>query len=257
MVLGDRVSERTIDQFRAAVQQQGFVDISGRRRMRSEVEAGEQDEEPEQPPVRARTAPAASSDSPQLEQRSSVAGVEVGRTTSAEGEGESQQPEAEPATSLEDAWQRRNPNGAPDPGIRLVGHLTGRPGSAAASSVADRERSRRRAQEEEDGSDGGETANLAALMARAESAEERHQDDAVEAAGQFIDWQAWWSERVQESSTEEWKQKRMRISWQKSGITEERKTPSVRQGAGACSERLGRGAAWPSGRSGRNIQQQT
>ena len=44
----------------------------------------------------------------------------------------------------------------------------------------------------------------------AESAEERHRDDAVEAAGQFIDWQAWWSERVQESSTEEWKQKRMR-----------------------------------------------
>ena len=67
MVLGDCVSERTIDQFRAAGQQQGFVDISGRRRMRSEVEAGEQDEEPEQPPVRARTVPAASSESPQLE----------------------------------------------------------------------------------------------------------------------------------------------------------------------------------------------
>ena len=29
MVLGDRISERTIDQFRAAGQQQGFVDISG------------------------------------------------------------------------------------------------------------------------------------------------------------------------------------------------------------------------------------
>ena len=98
MVLGDRISER-IDQFRAAGQQQGFVDISGRRRMRSEVEAGEHDKELEQPPVRARTAPAASSESPQLEQRSSVAGVEVGRTTSAEGEGESQQPEAEPATT--------------------------------------------------------------------------------------------------------------------------------------------------------------
>ena len=73
--------------------------------------------------------------------------------------------------------------------------------------MADRERSR----SEEDGSGGGETANLAALMARAESAEERHRDDAVEAAGRFIDWQAWWSERVQESSTEEWKQKRMRV----------------------------------------------
>ena len=155
--------------------------------MRSEVEAGEQDEELEQPPVRARTAPAASSQSPQLEQRSSVAGVEVGRTTSAEGEGESQQPEAEPATPLEDAWLRRNPDRAPDPGIRLVGHLRGRPGSAAASSVADRERSRSRAHEEVDGSGGGETANFAALMARAESVEKRHRDDAVEAAGQFID----------------------------------------------------------------------
>ena len=87
MVLGDRISERTIDQFRAAGQQQGFVDISGRRRMRSEVDAGEQDEELEQPLVRARTAPAASSESPQLEQRTSVAGVEVRRSTSAEGEG--------------------------------------------------------------------------------------------------------------------------------------------------------------------------
>ena len=120
MVLGDRISERTIDQFRAAGQQQGFVDISGRRRMRSEVEAGEQDEELERPLVRARIAPATSSESPQLEQRSSVAGVEVGRTTSAEGEGESQQPEAEPATPLEDAWMRRNPDGAPDPGIRRI-----------------------------------------------------------------------------------------------------------------------------------------
>ena len=45
----------------------------------------------EQPLVRARTAPAASSESPQLEQRSLVTGVDVERTTSAEGEGESQQ----------------------------------------------------------------------------------------------------------------------------------------------------------------------
>ena len=208
MVLGDRVSKRKVDQFRAAGQQQGFVDISGRRRTRSEVETGEQDEELEQPPVRARTAQVASSESPQLERRSSAAGAEVGRTTSAEGEGESQQPEAEPATPLGDAWLRRNPSGTPDPGIWLVGHLRGRPGSAAESSVADRERSR---SEEGDGSGGGETANLAALMARAESAEERHRDDAVEAARRFIDWQAWWSERVQEGSTEEWKQKRMRV----------------------------------------------
>ena len=120
MVLGVRISERTIDQFRAAGQQQGFVDISGRRRMLSEAEDGEQDEELEQPP-------GASSDSPQLEQRSLVTGI-VGRTTSAEGEGKSQQPEAEPATPLEDAWLRRNPDGAPDPGIRLVGHLMGGPG---------------------------------------------------------------------------------------------------------------------------------
>ena len=91
--------------------------------MRSEVGTGDQDEELEQPLVRARTAPAAFSDSPQLEQRSLVTGVEVGRTTSAEGESESQQPEAEPATPLEDAWMRRNPDGTPDPGIRLVGHL--------------------------------------------------------------------------------------------------------------------------------------
>ena len=47
-------------------------------------------------------------------------------------------------------------------------------------------------------------------MARAECVEERHRDDAVEAAGQIIDWQPWWSERKQENSTEEWKQKRMR-----------------------------------------------
>ena len=105
---------------------------------------------------------------------------------------------------------RRNPDGAPDPGIGLVGHLRGRPGSAAASSVVDRERSRSRAHEEGDGSVGGETANVAALIARAENVGERHWDDAVDAAGQFIDWQAWWSERMQESSTEEWKQKRMR-----------------------------------------------
>ena len=85
---------------------------------------------------------------------------------------------------------RRNLDGAPDPGIRLVGHLRGRSGSAAASSVVDRERSRSRAHEEGHGSGGGETANFAALMARAESVEERHRDDAVEAAGQFIDWQA-------------------------------------------------------------------
>ena len=103
IVLGDRVSERTIEQFRAAGQQQGFVDVSGRRRMRSEMEAGDQDEELKQPIVRARTAPAASSETPQLEQRPSVAGIDVGKTTSAEGEGESQQPEAEPATPLEDA----------------------------------------------------------------------------------------------------------------------------------------------------------
>ena len=100
MVLGDRISERAVDQFRAAGQQQGFVDISGRRRMRSEVDTGDQDEELEQPLVRARTAPAASSESPQLEQRSLVTGVEVRRTTSAEGEGESRQPEAEPANSI-------------------------------------------------------------------------------------------------------------------------------------------------------------
>ena len=150
MVLGDRVSERTIEQFRAAGQQQGFVDVSGRRRMRSEVDTGDQDEELEQPLVRARTAPAASSKIPQLEQRSLVTGVDVERTTSAEGEGESQQPEAEPATPLEDAWMRRNPDGAPDPGIRLVGHLRGRPASAAASSVVDREGSRSRARKEGD-----------------------------------------------------------------------------------------------------------
>ena len=36
--------------------QQGFVDISGRRRARSEVEAGDQDEELEQPIVTAGTA---------------------------------------------------------------------------------------------------------------------------------------------------------------------------------------------------------
>ena len=136
MVQGDRLSERTNEQFTAAGQQQGFVDISGRRCVRSE---------------------------------------------SGEGEGESQQPEAEPATPLEDAWMRRNPDGATDPGIRLVGRLTGRPGSAAASSVVDRERSRSRVHEGGDGSGGGETANFATLMARAENIEERNRDDAVDA----------------------------------------------------------------------------
>ena len=173
-------------QFRAAGQQQGFVDISGRRRARTEVEAGDQDEELEQPIVRVRTTPAASLETPQLEQRPLVTGIDVGRTTSAENEGESQQPEAEPATPLEDAWIRRNPDGAPDPGIRLVGHLRGRPGSAAASSVVDGESSRSRVHEE-DGSGGGETANFATLLARAENVEERHRDDAVDAAGQFTD----------------------------------------------------------------------
>ena len=72
IVLGNRVSERTVEQFRAAGQQQGSLDISGRRRMRSEVDPGDQDEEFEQPIVRARTAPAASSEIPQLEQRSLV-----------------------------------------------------------------------------------------------------------------------------------------------------------------------------------------
>ena len=144
---------------------------------------------------------------------------------------------------LEDAWIRRNPNGAPDPGIRLVGHLRGRPGSAAASSVADRERSRSRALEESDGSGGGETANFATLMARAESAEERHRDDAVEAAGQFIDWQAWWSERVQESSTEEWKQKRMRARGKSQELQKRGKLLQYAKKPRACAARVGRGAA--------------
>ena len=91
MVLGDRVSERTVEQFRAAGQQQGFVDISGRRRMRSEVDAGDQDEELEQPIVRARTAPAASSETPQLEQRSLVTGIDVGRTVSPSSQRPNQQ----------------------------------------------------------------------------------------------------------------------------------------------------------------------
>ena len=76
--------------------------------------------------------------------------------------------------------------------------------------MVDRERSRSRVHEEGDGSGGGETANFATLMARAENVEERHRDDAVDASGQFIDWQAWWSERMQENSTEKWKQKRLR-----------------------------------------------
>ena len=223
MVLGDRVSKRTFDQFRAAGQQQGFVDISGRRRTRSEVETGEQDERTRAACESENSAPVASSESPQLEQRSSAAGVEVGRTTSAEGEGESQQPEVEPTTPLEDDWLRRNPSGAPDPGIRLVGHLRSRPRSAAASSVADRERSR---SVEGDGSGGGETANPAALMSRAESAEERHRDDAVEAAGRFVDLQAWWRERVQESSTEMWKQKRMRVLGKSQKMQKRGKAPS-------------------------------
>ena len=102
--------------------------------------------------------------------------------------------------------------------------------------MVDRERSRSRAREEGDGSGGGETANFAALMARAESVEERHRDDAVEAAGQFIDWQAWWSERMQESSTEEWKQKRMK------SLGKRQKLTPFRQGAGTCAASTGRDA---------------
>ena len=74
--------------------------------------------------------------------------------------------------------------------------MRGRPGSAAASSVVDRERSRSRVHEEGDGSGGGENAKFGTLMVRAESVEEHHRDDTIDAAGQFIDWQAWWSERM-------------------------------------------------------------
>ena len=90
---------------------------------------------------------------------------------------------------------RRNPGRSHDAGVRLVGHLRGRPGSAAAFSVADRESSMSPNQEERDRSSGiEESANLAALMDRAESVKERSRDDAAEAAGCFVDWQAWWTD---------------------------------------------------------------
>ena len=116
-VLGDRVSERAIDQFRAAVQQQGLSDISGRQRARSEAEAKDLDHELEQLPVRARPPPAVLSEATELVRQAPEVGSEVRRTKSIEYRGCSHLPEPEPSP-LEDSWVRRNAGGTPDPGVK-------------------------------------------------------------------------------------------------------------------------------------------
>ena len=141
MVLGDRVSKRKVNQFRAAGHQRGFIDISGRRRARSEAGADDHDNKLVQPLVRARKTPAVLSETTQTMQHQTEAGTEAVRTTSIDDSGSSHQPEAEPTTPLEDAWMRRTPVRTPDPRVRLVGHLRRKLGSTAASSAADRERS--------------------------------------------------------------------------------------------------------------------
>ena len=107
LVHGGRVTRGTVDKFRAAGQQQGFVDVSGRRRARDQEEymfAPDDDGEDAEPRA----------------------------------------PEPLSTTPLEDAWTRRHPGGARDPDMRLLDGLRARPGFAAASA-ADRTRSRSRA----------------------------------------------------------------------------------------------------------------
>ena len=83
-----------------ARQQHGFVNISGRRRARSEAGADDRALELERPHVRVRTAAAVPSESMQIMQRPTEAVL----TTSVEEGGSPHQPEAEPATLLEDEW---------------------------------------------------------------------------------------------------------------------------------------------------------
>ena len=165
--------------------------------MRSEAGVDDHDPELEQPLVQAENAPAVPSATTQIMQHPAEAGTGAVRTTGIEDRCCSHQPEAEPATPLEDARMRRNPVRTAGPGDRLVGHLRSRTGSGAASSVAERERSRSRFWEAMDLSSGREqNVNLPALIARAGNARERGKDDGVDGAECFIKWQASWSERM-------------------------------------------------------------
>ena len=82
----------------------GSWSCRGRRQARSEAITPELD----QPLFRARTYPAVLSETMQIMQHPTEAGTEAVRTMSIEDGGSSHQPEAEPATQLEDAWMRRN-----------------------------------------------------------------------------------------------------------------------------------------------------
>ena len=82
--------------------------------------------------------------------------------------------------------------------------------------------------------------NLAALMTRAANARERGQDDAVDAAGCFIDWQAWWNERMQESPTDGVKQKRVPPSARARSSRNREKNSPARQRMTTRAARSGR-----------------
>ena len=106
-------------------QQQGFAEISGRRRARSKAGADDHDPELEQPLVRLQSC------CNHEDNAITEAGTEAVRTTSIEDRGSSHQPEAEPAALLDDARMRRNLGRTPDPRVRFVGHLAGPSGRAS------------------------------------------------------------------------------------------------------------------------------
>ena len=124
--------------------------------------------------MRARTSPAVTSRGTQA-QRPPDEGTEVGRTSSTEQRDSSHQ-----RPHLQLLW--KTPGRAGILTERLIQEA-----GLSNTSVA-RERSRSPTHEQIDLSPGvEESANFAALMARAQT-EERHRADAVEAAGCFTDW---------------------------------------------------------------------
>ena len=211
-VLGDRVSDSTLLRFRAPGQQQGFLDVTGRRRGREEGDdVSDGAEEP--PATRARPSPggAASSSTAPAAVRTTSGGEEQVSNQ------EAQQPEDEPmATPLEQAWARRNPGAPADPGTRLAEHLRGRPGTAAQDAAAapaqERLRSRSAGRTSAGGPSAGElapgVANLAALLAEADGTTAGDSSPAEAAARGYLDWQVWWLERVEETSIERWANQR-------------------------------------------------
>ena len=73
-------------------------------------------------------------------------------------------------------------------------------------------------------------------MARAENARDRSQDDVVDAAGCLIDSQAWWSERMQESSTDDWKQKRVQALGKSQRLRKRGKLLQYAKSQNTCNE---------------------